>query len=60
MFINLRERERERERTDTKQPPIGTLPDQGTNPQPFGVQDDTPINWATQPGQDLAISGPQF
>ena len=44
MFINLRERERERERTDTKQPPIGTLPDQGTNPQPFGVQDDTPIN----------------
>ena len=26
------------------------VPDQGLNPHPFGVQDDTPTNWATWPG----------
>ena len=25
-------------------------PDQGSNPQPFGVWDDAPTNWATRPG----------
>ena len=29
---------------------LGMCPDQESNPQPFGVQDDTPTNRATQPG----------
>ena len=28
----------------------GMCPDWGLNLQPFGVQDDAPTNWATQPG----------
>ena len=30
---------------------LGIYPDQGLNPQQFGVWDDTPTNWATLPGQ---------
>ena len=32
-----------------------TCPDQGLNPQPFGVQDDVITNWDTQPGQALFL-----
>ena len=28
---------------------LGTSPDWESNPQPFGVQDDAPTNWANQP-----------
>ena len=28
----------------------GMCPDWESNPQPFGVQDDAPTNWATWPG----------
>ena len=29
---------------------LGMFPDGGSNPQPFGVWEDDPINWATWPG----------
>ena len=29
---------------------LGMFPDQESNLQPFGVWDDTPVNWATWPG----------
>ena len=60
-----RERERERERwekhwlvashTHPNQGStlsIGMCPDQGLNLQPFGVQDDTPTNWAIWPRRE--------
>ena len=37
-----------RDRTGT----LSMCPDQDSNPQPFGVQDDAPANWATWPGKD--------
>ena len=68
-FREERKGEREREpsmweRNIDRPPPIhaptrdqthnlGMYPDQESNLQPFGVQDDTSINWATQPGQIL-------
>ena len=35
--------------------PVGALTKGGLNPQTFGVWDDAPINWATQPGQNCLI-----
>ena len=29
---------------------LGTCPDEGSNLQPSGAQDNTPTNWATRPG----------
>ena len=34
---------------------LGICPNQGSNPQPFGVLDGAPTDWATQPGQGVAI-----
>ena len=31
------------------------LPNQGSNPQPFGVRDDTPTSRATQPGLEVSV-----
>ena len=35
---------------------LGICLDQGSNPQPFGAQDDTPTNWAPWPGQPSNFS----
>ena len=32
---------------------LGKCPDQESNPQTFGLQDDTPANWATQARAEL-------
>ena len=58
----LRERGKKKHQWVNQPPPIrtpagdrtsnpGMCPDQGSNLQPFGAQDDSPNNWATQPGQ---------
>ena len=63
MFIDFRERETSMwERNINWLPPVYTLtrdrthnlgvcPDQELNPQPFGVWEDAPTNWATWPEQ---------
>ena len=60
IFIDLRERERERERERYQSDASHTCPDQGLNLQFFGIQDDIPINWATQPGSVLISLFPLF
>ena len=35
---------------------LGMFPNQKLNPQPFGVQENAPTNWATWPGQDIPFS----
>ena len=30
---------------------LGMCPDQESNPQPFGIQDNAPTNWTNWPGQ---------
>ena len=56
MFFNFRKRRRGRERKEkyrcereTWNDCLPYTPDQGLDPQSFGVQDNTPTNWATQP-----------
>ena len=36
---------------------LGMCPDWESNPQPFGVGDNAPTNWATQPGLELYFDG---
>ena len=60
MFIDFREGGRERE-ISMRDRDIGLLvdyhrrPDWGSNPQPFGVGDATPVNRATWAGLNLQI-----
>ena len=59
-FIDSRERGRERDRQ--KHPSVASYkhPDQESNPQPFGAQDDAPTNRAPRPGPPLdALEAPQ-
>ena len=50
-FIDFRERVGEREKESKQSVASQMHPEQGSNPQPFGVQDDAPTNSATQPGE---------
>ena len=59
MFINFWERRLGRERERERNIDVGEKhwsvacqmhPDQESNPGPFGVLDNVPTNWATQPG----------
>ena len=72
MFIDFRERgrERERERNTNQLPPVcsptrewtpnlGMFDQQSkSNPQPFGVRNDSPTNWATDHGRSATFLRP--
>ena len=71
MFVDIRERERERKKHGSRASHM--WPDWGLNPQPkyvpwfyweqnpqpFGVWDDAPANWTTQPGLIVYLTAPK-
>ena len=55
MFIDWGTGRRERENKKHRWVVSHMQPDWGSNPQPFGAQDDTPTNWASWQGRSSDV-----